>query len=185
VKIALATPLYPPDIAPAALYIKELAHRLATEGHAVTVITYGHLPEQVPGVRIVCTSNRRPLPIRILAYAWLLLRTLPGSDIIYMENGTSAELPALLASWILRIPYVMHLGDPVARERASKSRIRGKIQEWTMARAAQVLADSPLPRPEILPLVPYPTAAFDAYESSWATHLAQLSELFSTYATER
>src|SRR3989344_9051256 len=39
-KIVLATALYPPDIAPPAPYVKELATRLAAN-HEVTIVTYG------------------------------------------------------------------------------------------------------------------------------------------------
>lgn len=77
-KIVLATPLYPPDIAAPALYVKELAKRIATL-HDVTIVAYANLPETMPEVRMIAVSKRQPLPLRLLTYFAALIRSVRQS----------------------------------------------------------------------------------------------------------
>jgi hypothetical protein len=174
-KIVLATPLYPPDIAEPAPYVKELAKRL-TGPYAVTIVTYGRLPEPVPYAQIVAVDKRQPLAKRLVVYARALWRAAKGADIIYAQNGASVELPIALMGLFLRKPIVIHQGDVAAHQFAQKHFIYGLIERLAYARARKVVTDSPLPRPEILPLEPYPTEAFEAYEESWKKHVRILAE---------
>lgn len=169
-KIVLASALFPPDIAAPAPYVKELAKRLGQK-HSVTTVVYGHLPEQVVGVPIVAVDKRRPLPLRLVAFTFALWRAVRHADVLYIENGASVELPALIVSSITRTPILMHLGDSTAKKyfyhKALLRRIVGTIKE------------SPLPRPEILPLEPRPETALAAYEASWQEHLTALEKIFT------
>lgn len=177
-KLVLATPLYPPDVAEPAPYVKELAARLQ-ETDDVTVIAYGHLPETVTGVRIVTVSKRRPLPIRLIAFTFALLRAARKADILYVQNGPSVELPAALVSLFARAPLIVRIGDKPAHERAKRRPLLGAIERFARKRAREVVTDSPLPRPEILPFAPRPAAAFDAFERSWKGHADALRDTFS------
>jgi hypothetical protein len=176
-KIVLATPLYPPDVAWPAPYIKELARRLAPI-HEVTVVAYGDLPEQVERVRIVATDKRRPLPLRLMAYTRALWHAAKAADLIYAENGASVELPLSLVSLFVRTPIVMHLGDERAHQKAGSSIALHVIEKIAQAHAKKVVADSPAARPEVLPFAPYPTNGLAAYEASWQKHLEELADLF-------
>ncbi|MFA6408216.1 MAG: glycosyltransferase [Candidatus Paceibacterota bacterium] len=176
-RIVLATPLYPPDIAEPAPYIKELAKRLA-ELHEVTIVTYARLPEKVPGVRTIAIDKRQPLPLRLFAYLRALLRAAKYADVIYAENGASVELPAGLVSLFSARPLIMHVGDLVAHKRAQTSLALRSIEHFARSRAKTVITDSPLPKPEILPLDIIPIDKLAAYERSWSEHLRKLEDIF-------
>jgi hypothetical protein len=177
-KLVLATPLYPPDIAEPAPYIKELARRLAQE-HEVTVVAYGHLPEAIEGVRIISVDKRHPLLFRLVAYMLVLGRTALRADIVYVENGASVELPASIVSFLVRARMIFHIGDAAAHRRAAESGVHGALERFARARADVTIMDAPAPRPEILPFVPAPVEALAAYERSWNAHLQELTGAFA------
>lgn len=174
-KIVLATPLYPPDIAPPAPYAKELAKRLA-DRHEVVVVAYGRLPERVEGVRIAAVDKRRPLPLRLVQYFFALRSAAKNADVLYIQNGPSVELPAGLLAYLTGIPLVMHIADLSAHRHAESSFWLSRIERFALRRAQATLTDSPLPRPEILPFEPRPTEALAAYEASWVAHLQKLED---------
>lgn len=176
-KIVVATPLYPPDIAAPAPYVKELAGRLGGR-HAITVVAYTRLPEQVPGVRIISVSKEQPLVLRLLDYTIALARAMRGTDIVYAMNGASVELPIILVSLGMRKPLIIGTADTAAHVRAQKSLVLRLLEQLASWRARTVLTALPKPRPEIMPLEPYPTEAFAAYERSWVEHLAELENAF-------
>lgn len=176
-KILLASPLYPPDIAEPAPYVKELARRLAKK-HQITVITYGHLPEKVPGVSVVCTDKRRPLPIRLLRFTLTFLKTARRADILYVENGPSVEIAAGLTSFFMRQPLIIHIGDLIAHERRKEKFLLKCVERFAAINASKVIKTKPMSRPEILPFHPEPQAEFETYEKSWEAHLNELENLF-------
>lgn len=176
-RIVLATSLYPPDIGEPAPYIKELARRLSGT-HQVTIVAYTRLPEEVPGVKIIAVSKRYWLPLRILIYTLKLFAATWSADILYAENGTSTELPATIVAVLTRIHFIFHIGDVPAHTWVRDHAVRSIIEHSASRTARTVLTDKPLPRPEILPFVPYPTEAVAQYEKSWADHLLVLNKIF-------
>lgn len=176
-KIVIATPLYPPDTAEPAPYVKTLASKL-TEGHEVVVVLYGRLPEVVPQVRYVCIDKRPPLPLRLLRYTMTLIIESRHADVLYVENGTSTELPAIIVSFVSRVPIIFHIGDRFAHSLLTKHSVRTYLERFLRHRAFETLEEMPEPRPEILPFTTYPKAAFVAYDAAWAAHLARLITLF-------
>lgn len=176
-KIVLGAPLYPPEVTESAAYVKELAGRLSGS-HDVSVVAYAHLPESVPGVAIVAVDKRRPLPLRLARYLGALWRAARAADVIYAENGPSVELPAVLVSLFGGRPLVMHIGDRKAHERAQRSWARRFLERLACRHARAVIRNRPLAKPEILPLEPYPAAAFEAYERSWSDHMDSLERAF-------
>lgn len=176
-RIVIATPLYPPEIAEPAPYIKELAKRLA-RSHDVAIVAYTRLPEKVPGVKIIAIDKRRPLLLRLFAYFRALRHAAKRADVIYAENGAAIELPAGLVSLFGKQSLVMHIGDSAAHERAQTNFKLRSIERFAHSRAREIIADSPLPKPEILPLEPSPVDKLAAYERSWSAHLDKLEEIF-------
>lgn len=179
-RITIASALFPPDIAEPAPYVKELAKRLAKR-HSLTLVIYGYLPEKVAGTRMMVVNKRRPLPWRLVHYTTALFRAVRDADIIYAQNGSSVELPAALVALITRTPLVIRMGDTRASERAAKNILRRLIQSFVLACAHAITTESPMSRPEILPLEPYPTDALAAYEKSWNIHLETLLAILNTY----
>lgn len=174
-KIVLATPLYPPDIAEPAPYVKELAKRLSKE-HEVTVVTYGSHPEMIEHVRVVSTDKHRPLYLRLVTYFFSLWSTAAGADVLMVENGASVELPAGILARLSRTRLVLHRGDASAHARASKSRVLTWIEHFVEKKAYAIVENRPLPSPEILPFAPKPVEALAAYEASWENHLTLLNK---------
>lgn len=176
-KVLVATPLYPPDIAAPAPYIKELATRMA-QTHTVTIVAYGHIPEEIPGVRIVVVNKRAPIFARLLRFFWVLFIEARSADCIFAENGRSVELPLVFAATLTRTPYILHLGDPTAEARSVRG-LSGFIDRTARRYARTVLKDLPLTRPEILPLDPRPESELQAYTASWDTHLAVVNAVLT------
>jgi len=197
-KILIATPLYPPDIAGHAPYVKELAARLKNE-HEISILAYNHIPEKVAGVTIIAIDKHLPLPVRISRYTLALLREARKADVVYVQNGASTELPMLIVSKLTKTPFVLRLGDTVPLENAARNTWH-KVLLHAAVNAADKVAlhenttsitqklmkkfapklltiSRPLARPEILPFAPYPLPAFEAYESSWAQHVNNLRTL--------
>lgn len=168
-KIVLATPLYPPEVADAAVYVKELARRL-TQNHKVTVVAYAHLPEQMPGVTVVAVDKRRPRLARLRAFRKALVHASHTADAVIAINGVSVELPILLSS----LPKTIFcLADKAAHERARL------IERFAFARACMVVREVPDTKPEILPLEPEPKEALAVWERAWQEHLRTLENILT------
>ena len=169
-KIVIATPLFPPDTAPSAQYAKELAARLAHD-HAVTVVAYGHLPESESGVRIIAIEKSLMLPLRVISFFLSLLRVTKNADLLIVENGPSAEVPALLVSWLRPMRLIYSVSDRRARLKSAASRFSRMLGKRLSSRAGKIVESIPGERPEILPFSPRPIAAFAAWEAEWDRHL--------------
>jgi len=179
--IVIGTPLYPPEMFGPAPYSKELARRLAARGHEVSVVTYGRLPESVPGVKTIVVSKREALPTRIIRYLLSLKKTVKNDSILYIQNGPSVELPALIVSLIKRKKIIIGISDTNAHTLAQKNKILSIIESATRSRTQAILSDIPPHKPEIFPLEDYPKQQMDAYETAWKKHLAALENIFKKY----
>lgn len=170
-RIVIASPLYPPDIADPAPYVKELARRLSQKV-AVSIVTYGRIPEVVPGVTIYCADKRQSTFLRLCRFTLLLWRATKGARSIYLQSGMSAELPALLVS-VLRNTKLLYR---ISAE-PEQDLLRRSIRNLTMKLATRVDTTSALVRPEVLPLEPHPTAEMERYEHAWGTHCETLIKI--------
>lgn len=98
-KLVIATPLYPPEPGGPATYAKLLEEGLPGEGVEVTLVKFGdvrHLPRLV----------------RHVAYFRLVRRVLKKADAVLALDPVSTGLPACLAAWSLRKPFVVKVvGD--------------------------------------------------------------------------
>ena len=176
-KILVVSPLFPPEIGGAAPYAKELVKRLSRI-HDVSLIALATHPESIEGVRIIVLSKytRRLMRIpRLIAMLWHEARK---ADVLYVLNGASTEFAAGIVSLVCRTPFILARADIHAYTH-HPHKIIGKL---AVARAATILDSFPPPRPEILPLEPFPQAAFDGYEQSWSAHLALLTSTFNHVA---
>ncbi len=192
-KILIVTPLYPPDIASHAPYVKDLAGRLKKENE-VTVLTYNYIPEKVEGVTIHTVQKRLAVPVRIFKFTKLLFALAKKNDIIYIQNGPSVELPLMLVSFLNKTPYFVRDGDPQATSFAEshswyknlhnfvKRNAKGIVCHTEKQNGNFILATkaSALCKPEIIPYEEKPLQAIAQYEENWYAHLLELDELFNT-----
>ncbi len=172
--VALVTPLYPPDIAPPAIYVKELARRLS-ETHKVSIVAYAHIPEDVPGVLIFPVSKRLPVVERILRFFTVLYQATKQTDHLYVVNGPSVELPVLLLSYVRNTPITLCIVDAPAFDRTRQQWLTNLVHKTLCKRAVEIITDIPLQKPEVLPFASLPDRKAKSYEESWKRHLALLS----------
>ncbi|HEY5383472.1 MAG TPA: hypothetical protein VIJ88_02885 [Candidatus Paceibacterota bacterium] len=149
-----------------------MARRLA-ETHQVTIVTYGRLPEQVPGVTIIAVDKRRPLLPRLWSYRRALRHAARTSDVVYAQNGPSVELPLLFVS----ARKVFHIADVRAHAYASRHFLRG-VLEWLVSRSVPLVKEMPSPKPEILPFAPRPEEALAKWDEEWKNHIDSLNTMF-------
>jgi glycosyltransferase involved in cell wall biosynthesis len=156
--ILIVTPLYPPDIGRLSVYVKEVASRLSKE-HSVQIATYGRFPESVPGVDIVCTDKSWRVIIRTLLFTIRLWKAARNANLLYVSDGASVGLPAVLVSRLRKIPMTRFVIEDEARERAEqmthttiseeafttapptnrKIRFIQRLQAWVLRQAKHVL----------------------------------------------
>jgi UDP-N-acetylglucosamine:LPS N-acetylglucosamine transferase len=191
-RILLVTPLYPPDIKEPAPYVKELATRMRHSAE-VTILTYGHIPEAINGVRIFSVEKSAPLPLRLIHFTRALIRTMRDVDVVYVENGPSVELPFLIATFFHRPRLVLHMHDIVPLEHGKRNTVLALLTRVICSRVDSVACHKdtapyapstsrtlvhPNGRPEILPFKDKDERAFTSYEDSWRVHMDELSTLF-------
>jgi len=172
-KLVLATPLFPPDIGDPAPYSKEVARRLASS-FTTAVVTYGSLPEEVTSVRIVSVNRSVPTLLRVILYTLKLASEAREADCIYLQNGPSTELSALLVSVVLRKKLVYALSDQRVLQRESSSILLSILRRLVSRVAAETITDFPNTRPEILPFSDS-SVEMNSHEKSWETHIHSLT----------
>lgn len=177
-KIAIATPLFPPDTTESARYIKDLASRLSQK-HEITIITYGKLPEQIDNVTFILIDKQQPISIRIVKYFLQLYKTSKNTDIIYAQNGASVELPLGFVMLLKNKSLIVHISDISAHKKTFKNPFLKIIEKFALLRAKKIITNTPVPRPEIIPFQPKPE--LDTYEKSWRRHINELENLFTRY----
>jgi hypothetical protein len=171
-RLSFVTPLCPPDVHAVALYHKALVSALSKQ-YEITAIIYGTYPEAIRGVKFVTVDKQTHKRTRVFRMITTLFRTISTTDVYLVTNGPSTELPALLLSYLTKKPIVLLESDSVTYSRFSQY-IHTRLQK----QAAHVLSiAAQLPhhvKPEIHPLLPYPTTAMRQYEITFATHIANL-----------
>lgn len=127
-KIVVATPMYPPEIAEPAPYVKETSRRLSVD-HEVTIVAYASTSEKTPGANLITVDKRNPLPIRLLKYTYTLFCASRDAEIIYVQGGTAAGLPAVIVGRLRNIPVVLRFNEDEAWERATQQGLTTKSLE--------------------------------------------------------
>lgn len=127
-KIIVATPMYPPEIAEPAPYVKEVSRRLSGE-HTITIVSYANIVEKLPQGTFIAINKKDPLPIRLLKYTYTLFRASRAQDIIYVQGGTAAGLPAIIVGYLRGIPVVLRFSEDEAWERAIQEGLTTKSLE--------------------------------------------------------
>ncbi len=114
-RIVIATPLYPPEIGGPATYVKILEMGLPARGMDSTG------SPQVE-VAVVKFSDVRHLPkiIRHIAYFWRVRRALRTADLVLALDPVSVGLPACIAAWLAKKPFVVKIVGDYAWEQGQQ-----------------------------------------------------------------
>lgn len=191
-RLAILTPLFPPDTAGLAVYTKEMAGRLAQAGCDIHVVLYGEIPESVPNVTMLTVSKHNLVFVRIFKYLRTLLALSKDIDVLYVQNGSSVELPVLMYSFLKHTPIVLRIGDGVALERTQSKPLLRYIFKKLTERVHDCMVSGeivyPIPnaiklstpdgKPEILPFEEHPTQALQKWEDQWNEHVLKLQDIF-------
>lgn len=140
-RILIVTPLYPPDLGRLATYSKELARHLS-KTHQVTLVTYANIPEELPGVEIICISKSLPLATRLIEFSQAVRRAAKKADVIYVGDGASVGLPSWIATRFQRIPFIRFVMSDEAWERATQSKTNILSEEAFMKLPPATLKDA-------------------------------------------
>ena len=175
-KILILSPLFPPDTAPSAQYVKELAARLTN--HEVTVLLYGHLPEAVPNVQYVCVDKRSSKFMLIFKSVFALIKNGKQSDLIIVNNGPSAELPAWLCSFFVFTPMTLCISDTLAAK-ASRHGLNSLIHKLCAKRMTSIVT-LPSDRKIYLPKEILPFETLDSFAEAeqslwWENHIKNIT----------
>lgn len=160
-KIIVATPLYPPEIARIAVYSRQVARRLKINNQ-VSVLAYGHKIDPKDDLAVLVVDKTQPLFVRLLKYSWALFKLSKTHDIIYVQNAVAAGLPAVLVKYFTGKPVVVNFLEDEAWKRSLNWNLTSKswddffnykiidkkikrvvnIQKWTLRHASKILVNS-------------------------------------------
>lgn len=138
-RVALVTPLYPPDIGDLAVFIKELAHQIKKDAEVV-IVTYGRFPEHIPGVKIICTNKKTPIILRIPIFIVRLFNATQNVDGLIVTDGAAVGLPSLFVSRMRGIPLIRLLMRDEIAERLLTSHIQKRKSSFFSKWKKKILA---------------------------------------------
>lgn len=174
-RIAILTPLFPPDIGEPAPYTKLLAEKLSKH-HPVTVFLYGHLPEQAGTATLVTTDKRLWLLLRLAIYTLKLLLQQHRYDLLIVNNGPSTELPSLSLAVLRRKSTILVLSDPLAQAQASAGsyKLLHEFFKKRVSKTINVTLENSRTKPEMLPFTAFEPSVVTEHETWWKGHLEEL-----------
>jgi hypothetical protein len=179
--ILIVTPLFPPDTATSAKYVKELATRLKAN-HFVTVLHFGRLPENIEEVRFVSISKKLSVLRRIGRMTLAIIKNMKQADVVLVQNGPSVELPTLLASFLHKKKIVYMISDHAACEKSCQSTLQNIVIQVLTKRAHARLAVETISA--LIPATQHPLEPVNddtrtQYEAVWKSHLNYLESNYS------
>lgn len=106
-RLVIATPLYPPDIGGPATYAKLLENGLPEKGIEIELVKF---------------TDVRYLPkvVRHVAYFFRVRRALARADAVLALDPVSVGLPACLAAWFARKPFLVKIVGDYAWEQGRR-----------------------------------------------------------------
>jgi glycosyltransferase involved in cell wall biosynthesis len=130
--IVLATGIYPPEIGGPATFTRGLAQYLTTQGHTVSVVTYGDEQTEAANssfpVRVV-TRKFGPL-VRYIRYAWEVFCLARKAEAVFAQGPVSEGLPAAVAALCARKPLFLKVVGDYAWESASRGRVEESLDAF-------------------------------------------------------
>lgn len=170
-RFLILAPLFPPDSAHSAIYAKTLAEHLPA--NQTSVIAYGKLPEKVASVEIYSISKQAS---KFLLVSRCLRRLFQiKTDILLVNNGPSAEFPALIFSLFSKTSIVLIISDQRACENMTK--LHSLIHKTLTARSSAVIEIGPESNylaPEKLPFTEIDPTVESNQKEWWQNHITTI-----------
>jgi len=130
-KIILTTPLFPPEIAEPAPYVKELAKKLSKK-HDIRILTYANQTEKVAGVQIINIKKNQHLLGRLFNFTKTLYQNAKEADIIYTQNAIAVSLPVVIVKTLRKIPIIIRYSEDEALNRSRQLKFsQQNLEEFT------------------------------------------------------
>ena len=134
-KILICTGIFPPEAGGPATYSKSLAEKLIKRGHEVVVITYvTRISSPLTGedkgegdFSIVRITRSWFKPWHYYKYFKSVKKHGKDADVLYAQDPVSAGYPALLASKVLKKPFLVKITGDYSWERAMGRKFTGKL----------------------------------------------------------
>lgn len=125
-KILITTPLYPPEIAEIAVYSKTLAEKLSIN-HKITLLAYANHPLKAQGFSFIYVLKNKNFFTRIFLFFKALIKNINNQEILFLQSGISASLPAFLIAKIKNKKIVFRYFEDEPEKRAQIKTNRFKI----------------------------------------------------------
>lgn len=124
-KIIITTPLFPPEIAEPAPYVKKVSQYLAKK-HEPSILAYSNAPKNSLNSNIKSIAKNQATPLRLLSYFFKLLHITKNSDIIYAQSGISTSLSSVLVGMIRNKNVIYRFSEDESWERSKRLGLTSK-----------------------------------------------------------
>ncbi len=114
-KILLAAGIFYPDVGGPAIHVRKIAEALSNNGYEVIVIAYGDdkTDKKFP-FKVIRVSRNNNKILQWLKYQYLALKYAFSCKMVYAFDPTAAGIPARIAAFIFRRPFIIRIGgDPI------------------------------------------------------------------------
>ncbi len=118
--VVLATGIYPPEIGGPATFTRALAQALQAESIETTIVTYGDERTAREPAPVLVAARTSGVLGRYYTYAKHVYRAAKTCDAVFAQGPVSEGIPACLAAFCARKPFVLKVVGDVAWETAQR-----------------------------------------------------------------
>jgi len=123
-RILLCAGVFYPDVGGPAIHVMKIAEKLVKQGYKPIILAYGDDIENKDfGFKIVRVSRKYNKAVQWLLYFFFVLYYSFSAKLVYAFDPTAAGLPACIATWVWRKPFLIRIGgDPIWEREAELGR---------------------------------------------------------------
>lgn len=127
-KVVIATPIFPPEIAEPAFYIKKISKPLS-EKYKISIVAFSNFPKTIPDTKIIPINKNKIFIFRFSNYIKELYKESKNAEVIYSQNAVASGLPSVIVGYLLKIPVIIRFIGDEAWERATQLKLTEKNLE--------------------------------------------------------